>query len=132
MVACAAGASAGESGMGRQRRVLLVEDDPSSRDAMVRLLRYAGLDVRSAGTLAEAFEALAWDPHCVILDLMLPDGNGAALLSHIRTHALKARVAVVTATADPLILNQVKQLRPELVLAKPIDLVDLSEWLRGC
>lgn len=132
MAAGAATVTAGGApGTGR-RRVLVVEDDPSSRDAMARLLRVRGLDVQPAGTLAEGFAGLAWGPHCVILDLMLPDGVGTSLLAHVRSEQLPVRVAVVTAAGEPDMLDQVKRLRPELMLRKPINVKDLMTWLDEC
>ena len=134
MAACAATVTASAPGTAepRPRRVLVVEDDPSSRDAMARLLRLRGLEVRPAGTLAEAFAGLAWGPHCVVLDLMLPDGTGTTLLEHLRAKQLAVRVAVVTAAGEPALLDQVKRLRPELMLHKPINVKDLMAWLDEC
>jgi CheY-like chemotaxis protein len=132
MAAGAATVTAGAQEAGRRPRVLVVEDDPSSRDAKARLLRLRGLDVQPAATLGEAFAALAWGPNCIILDLMLPDGTGTALLAHVRAQRLPARVAVVTATGEPDMLEQVKRLRPELLLRKPINVKDLMAWLDEC
>lgn len=115
-----------------RRRVLLVEDDRPSRLAMTTLLRARGFDVRAAATLAEGHQMLAWGPECVVLDLMLPDGNGAELLDHLRRHAPAVHVAVVTATGDPAMLDAVRRLAPELLLRKPIDIDALADFLDRC
>jgi DNA-binding NarL/FixJ family response regulator len=58
----------------------------------------------------------------VILDLMLPDGNGGTVLSAIRAQGLSARVLVTTAVIDSDRLDQVRAMDPEVILQKPIDL----------
>src|SRR4051794_33861317 len=68
----------------RALRVLLVEDDRSTRAALRRILAYAGHDVRAVETLAEGLTELAWPPDCVVLDLMLPDGCGLTVLRRVR------------------------------------------------
>ncbi len=82
-----------------------------------------------AGTLGEALRltrpALDW----VVLDLMLPDGDGVTLLKKIRSEKLAIRVAVTTGSADMTRLRTVADLAPEMFLTKPIDLPQLLEGL---
>lgn len=106
--------------------VLLVEDDIVSRSAMDFLLRHFGFRTLLASGVAEALEHLAAaKPHCVVLDLMLPDGNGIEVLRRLRAAGSAARVIVTTAVSDPGILRDVQALAPHRLLRKPIDLVDL-------
>jgi CheY-like chemotaxis protein len=84
----------------RTLRVLVVEDDPSSRRALTSLLKLNGFHATDVATGAEAIECLSEPPLCVLLDLMLPDGNGSAVLDHIRRHRLPIRVAVTSGAAD--------------------------------
>jgi DNA-binding response OmpR family regulator len=61
-------------------RVLLLEDEPAIRQALVRSLGRWGHHVTAATTLAEARAALeAESPDAVISDLKLPDGSGLEL-----------------------------------------------------
>lgn len=114
-------------------RLLVVEDDPSSRGAMVSLFRRLGLEVDSAPSLAEATGKLAATPppDFVILDLMLPDGNGIDLLRHVRTAGLPVRVAVTTGVFDWHLLDDVRKLGPERLYQKPVDAAQLRDWLLG-
>lgn len=65
-------------------RILLVEDDPSLQTVVGFALRKAGHDVEVAGTLAAAREALARGaPEFVVLDVMLPDGDGFSLAREV-------------------------------------------------
>lgn len=65
-------------------RVLLVEDHQDSRDGLARLLRYWGLEVVAAGTLASAMDALTDEFDAIICDIALPDGSGYAVISEAK------------------------------------------------
>ncbi len=61
----------------RQKRLLLVEDDPALQRAYTRLLHR--WNIVAVGTLRGAEEALRHSFDVVVLDLGLPDGDGRAL-----------------------------------------------------
>jgi CheY-like chemotaxis protein len=66
-------------------RLLFVEDDPMTGRIMARLLRLAGHQVTTAGTLADAICAASERFDLVVSDIGLPDGSGLDLMRHIRT-----------------------------------------------
>lgn len=108
-------------------RVLVVEDDPSSRRALTLLLQLKGFELTVAGNVAEALRQLEWNPTCVLLDLMLPDGNGAVVLQHIRTRRLPIRVAVTTGASNWEAL--LDPLQPDALFPKPLDFNRVVDWL---
>ncbi|HLL90236.1 MAG TPA: response regulator [Tepidisphaeraceae bacterium] len=113
-------------------RVLIVEDDLTSRAAMAFLLRHFGFAPVLAGTVQEAIAQIAAArPDCVVLDLMLPDGTGDRVLAAIRQQRLDIRVAVATGASDPALLSTVQALRPDVVFKKPLDMDRVTAWLRG-
>ena len=105
--------------------MLIVEDDLVSASALRSILTRKGCEVSLATTLAGALPHLADPPDVILLDLMLPDGNGAEVLRRLRAADSPARVVVTTAVSDPTRLREVQALRPDRVLRKPIDVVDL-------
>jgi two-component system response regulator QseB len=105
--------------------VLIVEDDIVSASALGTILRRRGFQVVQVTTVADGLARLAGNPQFVILDLMLPDGDGATVLKAIRDQHLKSRVLVTTAVNDPQQLRDVRDLKPEMVIQKPIDLTRL-------
>ncbi|NUT23164.1 MAG: response regulator transcription factor [Hamadaea sp.] len=77
--------------------VLAVEDDPTVRAALSDALTSAGYAVRAVGTALECLhETTKSAPDLVILDLGLPDMDGAQALRMIRA---VSRVPVIVATA---------------------------------
>ena len=119
-------------------RVLLVEDERVSREALHRLLVLSGYDTTSVGTVAGALAKLSAKAQgrppypCVVLDLMLPDGPGTAVLERLRAGPGPVRVAITTGTDDPALLEAARRLNPDVLMEKPIQLARLVEWLEAC
>ena len=66
------------------RRVLIVEDDPASRESTARLLATDDVETVAVGTAAQALEHLAATTFdCMVLDLSLPDRSGFELLTEM-------------------------------------------------
>ena len=115
---------------GRRGYVLVVEDEPDTRDLLARLVRRLGGEAITAATATEALAGILLRlPDRVLLDLMLPGMSGAEVLRQIRVHNLPVRVAVATAVHDPLAFEGVGELSPDAVFRKPLDLARVSRWL---
>jgi len=68
------------------RKVLVVDDEVGVGDLLTYALEAAGFGVRVATTGSSALEAIKrWSPDVILLDVMLPDTNGFALLTQLRT-----------------------------------------------
>ena len=69
----------------RKRRLLLVEDNEKILKGNKRLLEWEGYEVDAAKSLAQAREYFEKEcPDAVILDIMLPDGNGLSYMKELR------------------------------------------------
>ena len=107
-------------------RVLLVDDDPDSLGAAKEILESCGHDVATADSLAGARALLGGNtPEVLLLDLMLPDGNGLELLDELADTGLRK---IVLITGHPGIKSHIKNLSGPSVsfLTKPIDARDLA------
>ena len=61
-------------------RVLVVDDEPEIVRGLKIILRGAGYAVEAAATKAEALASVATrPPEALVLDLVLPDGDGVAV-----------------------------------------------------
>src|SRR5262252_837698 len=109
--------------------VLLVDDEPDFVSATRELLTMHGHSVDTAERLDDARKILGNDgPEVLLLDLMLPDGNGLELLEELRGSSVKR---VVFITGHPGIKSLIKNLSGPSVtyLTKPIDSRDLMSAL---
>jgi DNA-binding NtrC family response regulator len=105
--------------------VLLVDDEIRFLEATSETLRGRGHSVTTANCLAAARKALRnAEAQLVVLDLMLPDGNGLELLDDL-TEYPDARVALIT--GHPSIKSHIQSLTGPAVtyLTKPIDVRDI-------
>ncbi len=105
--------------------VLLVDDEPDFVAAAKEILQLHGHTVVSAERLESARRLLGGKaPDVVLLDLMLPDGNGLELLDELRNSPVKR---VVFITGHPGIKSLIKNLSGPSVsyLTKPIGSTEL-------
>ena len=105
--------------------VLLIEDDHVSANALRVLLTMHGCSVAIGRSLEQGLDLLRTNPTAIVVDLMLPDGDGIEILTRVREANLPIKVVVTTAVGDPTRLAAVHRLKPESVLRKPIDLGEL-------
>src|SRR5688572_19082190 len=78
--------------------VLVIDDEEIIREALEALLAAEGYSVITADTVAQGLARLVERPYdAVLLDLMLPDGNGLELLEEIRKHDDDLPVVMITA-----------------------------------
>jgi len=80
-------------------RALVIDDEPDLRELLDMTLSRMGLEVDSAGDLAEARRLLSTDPNYALCltDMRLPDGNGLALIKEINRDHPEIPVAMITA-----------------------------------
>ena len=80
--------------------ILMVEDEEQVLNTNCRMLRRRGYDVRTAQTAAEACHQLEeYLPDLLILDIMLPDGNGLDICRRFREKTMNP-VLFLTGKSD--------------------------------
>ena len=113
-------------------KILIIEDDSSLREIIERGLRGEGYVVESASNFAEADNKIAgYSYDCILLDIMLPDGNGLRLLEHIK--ALKKSDHVIIISARDSLDDKVTglDLGADDYLAKPFYMAELSARIKS-
>jgi len=82
-------------------RVLVVDDESEFRSVLVEYLGRRGFEVREASSGEEALAHVAeFDPHIVLLDLMMAGKGGLETLRDLKTVAPRSCVIMVTAVHD--------------------------------
>jgi DNA-binding response OmpR family regulator len=112
-------------------RILVVEDDPNLRLTLVDNLEEEGYGVEAASTLAEArAKWKATDFDVVVLDIMLPDGDGYSLCRELRQAGTTSRVMMLTARTLEDDVVRGFEVGADDYLAKPYRLRELLARIR--
>lgn len=116
----------------RMVKILMLEDDVRLRTVIVRSLQRAGHTVDVAGTIEEARWYVAESTHDVlILDVMLPDGDGFTMCRDLRAAGDWSPVLMLT--ARDAVVDRVRGLDvgADDYLIKPFAFVELEARLRA-
>ncbi len=108
------------------RTILVIDDEPLVRSFAIRALRAEGFAVAEAAGGCEGLEiALADPPDVVLLDLGLPDLEGAEVLRRLRHERPDQAVLVWSAAADPDAERRCLRLGARACLRKPTPIAEL-------
>lgn len=123
--------------VGTQSPVLLVEDDPDSRDSTRRVLARLGLEVAEAKNGQEGLDWLDSHPQptLILLDLMMPVMDGFEFLKELQKRPNLQNIPVVVLTAKQLTAEEIDALTgsTQRVLAKQgTTHVELAVAIRKC
>ena len=114
-----------------RKRVLLVEDERSIAEPLAEALEREGFDVLVAGSAETGLETFsAQPPDIVLLDVMLPDGDGRDVLREIRQ---RSRTPVVMLTARGEEMDKVLglELGADDYVTKPFSSAELVARMRA-
>ena len=107
----------------RPRKVLVVEDDPSSRDGLRKLLEQTGYAVIAVGSAAEALSVAGREPIDILLtDMRLPGESGDELAAEMQRRQPGIPVIYLSGDRPP-----VEGRRSGTFLTKPIEVDALLE-----
>jgi CheY-like chemotaxis protein len=107
--------------------ILVVDDEEDIRDTLCEVIEMGGCSAITASNGAEALRVLAKRRPClIILDLLMPVMTGHEFLAALRSEPDLADVPVLISTSAP------DRAPPGVpVLAKPVDLYKLWDWMRS-
>jgi CheY-like chemotaxis protein/signal transduction histidine kinase len=87
----------------QKKNLLIVEDSDIERKKLIDLLAGDDVEMKAAGTAAEALEILKRGPFdCLVLDLNLPDMNGTELIEKIKSEVGLLQLPIIVHTAKDL------------------------------
>jgi CheY-like chemotaxis protein len=107
-------------------RVLVVDDQPDTRELIAAILHLSEAEVKTAGNISEAMETfIAWQPEIVISDIAMPDGDGYQLVRRLRQHERTTgyKVPTIALTAHAGTEDRIRALAAgfQLYLSKPVE-----------
>jgi DNA-binding response OmpR family regulator len=115
-----------DTGVLRDRRVLVVDDDPKFAGLVVRYLERAGYECAIATTGKEALGAvLEREPDAIVLDVMIPAPSGIEVCRHLRADGWTGGIVMVTARTNPADRRTAANVGADAFLGKPFPLAEL-------
>lgn len=102
-------------------RILFVEDDEQTREAMTKVLTIAGHKVTAVGNGRDALMAvMERQPEVVLLDLVLPELDGPGFLEVVRSYLRlqSLPVVVLTGITDSPMIDRTQSLKVNSILTK--------------
>lgn len=112
-------------------RILVVDDEPSARNALVELLREEGFAVHAA---ADGYKALGqleeWAPDLIITDVKMPGMDGLSLMAKVRAEHDAVGVVVMTAFGSVENAVDAMQQGADDYLTKPLHFPELLVVVR--
>lgn len=104
----------------KKGRILVVDDDQESRDMLKRLLTLSDYEVETVISGKEAVKRLKRSKfNLVLTDWDMPEMDGLALLSHVKSQYQDIRVIMVTGRASGERRNEALVVGAEGLLSKP-------------
>ncbi len=113
-------------------KILIVEDEPSLREAMQTFLERERYVVETAADYRGAVDKIgAYDYDCILLDIMLPDGDGLSVLRRLKE--LRKQENVIIISAKDSLEDKVAglELGADDYLAKPFHLAELNARIKS-
>ncbi len=113
-------------------KLLLVEDNRDLSSWLTKLLHQSGYVVEQAFTGKDANQFLLTQTYdAILLDLMLPDLNGQAILKNLRSKNDNVPVLIISAQDKMQDIIEHLNLGADDYLAKPFDIQELEARLRS-
>ena len=114
----------------RQKRALVVDDEPDIRDLLSITLGRMDIAVDTAGDYATAVRMLGSETYDLVLtDMRLPDRDGLEIVEWIQAHRPGVPVAVITAHGNVEAAVRALKLGAFDFISKPLDLGSLRKLI---
>jgi DNA-binding response OmpR family regulator len=118
-----------------QMRILVVEDSPVQASLICELLERNGLEVDWKASIADAWEGIrSAPPDLVLLDRMLPDGDGSDLCRSLKADPSTREIPVILLTSQSGVQDRVEGLLggADDYIPKPYQPEELLARVHGC
>jgi DNA-binding response OmpR family regulator len=113
--------------------VLVVDDDDSTRNMLLIVLRQAGFAADGAATGHEALSRLdTTDYSAVVLDVLMPGISGIEVMRQMASTGRHTKCVVLMSAGTESLLDDAPPALVHTKLRKPFNIKDVVEAVRGC
>jgi FixJ family two-component response regulator len=113
--------------------VYIVDADTSVRQALSRLVRASGFEVRAFATIEELLaQTQCAAAGCILLDITTPSDRSARLRAELHDRGIDLPLIALSACHDVATRRWARTIGSQLFLGKPVDdqaLLDAIEWV---
>ena len=117
---------------GQAMKILVIEDEPELRDVIVKSLQKEMFVIETADDFVSASAKVSdYEYDCILLDIMLPGGNGLTILDDLRKMKKHDRVIIISAKDSVDDKVRGLNLGADDYLAKPFHLAELTARVKS-
>jgi DNA-binding response OmpR family regulator len=111
------------------KKIVLIEDDPGIRDAIIVLLKHSGYQVSAHSNGQHLLEGDINLPDLFLLDNQLPGVTGVSICQHLKHQPATSHIPIIIFSASPLALTISKNAGADACLEKPFRMQQLRELI---
>ncbi len=109
----------------------VVEDDEDIRFIVEYLLIEAGYEVTTSGSAKDFFGKIAIQlPELILLDVMLPDGNGINICRTLKTDTRTSHISIIIMSAHAAERAVLEEACADGFISKPFDLDHMLSFVK--
>jgi DNA-binding response OmpR family regulator len=111
--------------MGKNKTIMIADDDPAILDAVGILLEFEGYDVKSSPNGAELLNMQTSLPDLVLLDIWMSGSDGRDICRYLKTNPGTSKIPVLLVSASKDIERSAMEAGADDFLEKPFDMTVL-------
>ena len=110
------------------KRIHILEDDQEIRNVIEILLKEEGFELQLSSTFSELKKNIQDAmPDLFLLDVMLPDGNGAEICEDLKTDIFTKHIPIIVMSAQNNSEQKAIDAFADDYISKPFDIYDVLE-----
>jgi len=111
-----------------KKRIHILEDDQEIRNVIEILLKEEGFELQLSSTFSELKKNIQDAmPDLFLLDVMLPDGNGAEICEDLKTDIFTKHIPIIVMSAQNNSEQKAIDAFADDYISKPFDIYDVLE-----
>ncbi|HWV72809.1 MAG TPA: response regulator [Pseudosphingobacterium sp.] len=114
-----------------EKTIYVVEDNLDISELITIILNDAGFQVSAAATVESFYKQLKTKiPDLILLDIMLPDGNGVEVCKELKQEEAFKNVPLILMSAHARMNSIVRECSADDFIAKPFDIFELTDKVK--